>query len=192
MPVSEAEQDHRPDAAPQHPPSARPGSSWGWLNATLLVVVLGLVAATVLLWVKGPVVTPGQSQAEALSRQYVQVTKAARAETLAFLSVDYQNMDPLIAKVLAGATGSFKDQYDKAKVNIKASAQSSQAKTTSSIKAMGLGEVQPDSAVVFVAVDSQVTNRLTKGVAQPRYYRLQLSMKRVSGRWLTSDLQFVG
>lgn len=173
------------------PPVPSTGS-WGWLNATLGVLLLGLLAGAVLLWVKGPLVLPGQTEAERVSRQYDDVTRAARAESLAFLTVDYQRMDPLIARVLAGATGDFKSQYDKSQVDVKASAQQSRAVAKSTVKSVGIGELKPDAATVFVAADSAVTNKLTKGKPQPRYYRLQLSMKRVHGRWLTSDLQFVG
>ncbi len=45
--------------------------------------------------------------------------------------------------------------------------------------------------MVFVAADSQVTNKSTKGKAQPRYYRLKLTMVRQGGTWLTSNLEFV-
>ena len=45
--------------------------------------------------------------------------------------------------------------------------------------------------MVFVAADSKVTNKSTKGKAQPRYYRLKLTMTQQGGKWLTSDLQFV-
>ena len=74
-----------------------------------MVLALLLVATTALLFTKGAAATPGDSKAEALSQQYEDVTEAARAETLAFLTVDYKNMDPLIAKVLAGATGTLQE-----------------------------------------------------------------------------------
>ena len=45
---------------------------------------------------------------------------------------------------------------------------------------------------MFVAADSRCTNKTTKGKAQPRYYRLKLTMVREGDKWLTSDLQFVG
>ena len=76
-----------------------------------MVLALLLVATTALLFTKGAAAAPGDSKAEALSQQYKDVTEAAEAETLAFLTVDYKNMDPLIQKVLDGATGNFKAQY---------------------------------------------------------------------------------
>jgi Mce-associated membrane protein len=168
------------------------GTSWRIANVVLVLVALALVVTSVLLFKDGAAATPGDSRAEALSSEYTDVTKAARDETLAFLTVDYQNMDPLIAKVLAGSTGSFKEQYERAKVTLKASAQQSQARSTGKVLSVGIADIDDTDAVVFVAADSQVTNASTKGKAQPRYYRLKLTMLRKGDKWLTSNLQFVG
>jgi Mce-associated membrane protein len=168
------------------------GTSWRVANIVLVVLVLLLVATSVLLFTKGAEATPGESKAETLSREYSQVTKAATDETLAFLTVDYKNMDPLIAKVLAGSTGSFKQQYSQAQVNLKSSAQQSRAVSTGKVLAVGVGNIDDSNAVVFIAADSQVTNESTKGKPQPRYYRLRVSMTRKGSAWLTSNLQFVG
>jgi Mce-associated membrane protein len=161
-------------------------------NIVLIVVALILVATTVLFFTKGAAATPGDSRAETLSRQYKQVTKAASDETLAFLTVDYKRMDPLIAKVLAGSTGTFKTQYQQAKVTLKASAEQSKAMSTGKVLTVGISDIDDTDAVVFVAANSQVTNSSTKGKAQPRYYRLKLTMLRKGDTWLTSNLQFVG
>ncbi len=158
----------------------------------LIVVALVLLATTILLFARGASAAPGESRAETLSRQYDEVTEAAREETEAFLTVDYKNMDPLIKKVLAGSTGSFKKQYDRAKVNLKASAQQAQAMSTGKVLHVGVGDIDATDAVVFVAADSKVRNKSTKGKSQPRYYRLKLTMVREDGKWLTSNLQFVG
>jgi Mce-associated membrane protein len=173
--------------------SAGPSStSWRVVNLVLVLLALVLVAGIVVFAVRGARADTGGSQADALSRQYGEVTKAAKAETLAFLTVDYKNMDPLIAKVLAGATGSFKTQYGGAQANLKTSAQTAQAVSTGKVLSAGVGDINGSNAVVFVAADSQVTNKSTKGKAQPRYYRLKLDMVRQGGKWLTSDLRFVG
>ena len=157
-----------------------------------MVLALVLVATTTLLLTKGAAATPGDSRAEALSREYEQVTKAAREETLAFLTVDYKNMDPLIEKVLAGSTGAFKEQYERAKVTLKATAQQGQSVATGDVKSIGIGDIDGDTAIVFVAADGSVTNKSTKDKAQPRAYRFKLTMVRKGDKWLTSDLQILG
>jgi Mce-associated membrane protein len=173
--------------------SAGPSStSWRFVNVTLVVLALLLVAATVFFFVDSANASPADEDEAALSKEYRAVTKAANAETIAFLTVDYTDMDPLIDKVLAGATGPFKSQYDGAKVNLKASAQQAQAVSTGKVLSTGVSEIDSKNAVVFVAADSQVKNKSTKGTAEPRYYRLKLTMTKKSGSWLMSDLQFVG
>jgi len=157
----------------------------------LVILALLLVAATVFFWVDSANATPaGQREAD-LSRQYAAATKAAEDETVAFLTVDYTNMDPLIEKVLAGATGSFKTQYAGARNNLKSSAQTAKAVSSGKVLATGVGDIDDDNAVVFVAADSQVKNKSTKGKSEPRYYRLKLTMKRDAGQWRTSNLEFV-
>ena len=156
-----------------------------------MVLALLLVVTTALLFTKGAAAAPGDSKAEALSKQYEDVTKAARAETLAFLTVDYKNMDPLIAKVLAGATGPFKEQYERAKVPLKATAQQGRSVATGKVKEVGIGDIDGDTAVVFVAADGSVKNKNSKGKAQPRAYRFKLTMVRKGDKWLTSNLQIL-
>ena len=119
------------------------------------------------------------------------MTGAARDETLAFLTVDYKNMDPLIEKVLAGSTGGCKHVL-RAEVNLKATAQQGQSVAIGNVLAVGVGDVDADTAVVFVAADGSVTNKNTKGKAQPRAYRFKLTMVRKGDKWLTSDLQILG
>jgi Mce-associated membrane protein len=55
----------------------------------------------------------------------------------------------------------------------------------------GVSDIDEKNAVVFIAADSQVKNKSTKGKAEPRYYRLKLTMTKVDGQWRTSDLEFV-
>ncbi len=156
-----------------------------------MVLALLLVVTSALLFTKGAAATPGDSKAEALSQQYEDVTKAARAQTLAFLTVDYQNMDALIAKVLAGSTGPFKQQYARAKGALKAAARQARSKATGEVKQIGIGDIDSDTAVVFIAADGSVTNKETKGKAQPRTYRFKMTMVRKGDKWLTSDLQIL-
>lgn len=173
-------------------PAGLAGTSWRAANVVLALVALALVATTIVLFTSGASATPGDSEAETLSRQYAEVTEAAREETEAFLTVDYKDMDPIIDRVLAGATGSFKREYSRAKVNLKASAQDARSVSTGKVLHVGVGDIDDSDAVVFVAADSQVRNRSTKQKAQPRYYRFKLTMVRKGDQWLTSNLQFVG
>ncbi len=176
------------DAAVQAEPR---GTSWRLVNVVLVLLALVLVAATVFFLVKARSDAGGGSRARSVSRQYDVVTSSATKETLAFLTVDYKDMDSRIAQVLAGSTGTFKSQYAAAKSQLKSSAVQSKAVSSGKVLHVGVGDLTSKSATVFVAADSQVTNLSTKGKAQPRYYRLELKLVRSGSHWLTSDLEFV-
>lgn len=167
------------------------GTSWRWVNIALVVLALLLVAASVFFFQRDARATTKDSAEATLSRQYAAVTRAAKAETLAFLTIDYRHMDPLIDRVVAGATGSFKQQYAGARANLKSSTTAAQAVSTGKIREVGVGDIDARTAVVFIAADSQVSNKSTKKAGEPRYYRLKLTMVRQGSKWLTSDLQFV-
>jgi Mce-associated membrane protein len=165
--------------------------SWGWLNAVLALLLVLVVVCVVVLAVQGASALPGSTADEKRAQEYADVKAAARAETNAFLTVDYKNMDPLIAKVLAGSTGDFHSEYDRAKVNLKSIAEESRAESQGTIKSVGIGDIDGNSAIVFVAADSSVLNKDTNGQRKARYYRFQLNMVRKGDSWLTSKLQFV-
>lgn len=165
--------------------------SWGLVNGVLGVLLVALVVTTVYFVVRGPREDPGAVSAAAVSREYDAVTAAARQETEAFLTVDYQDMAPTIKRVLSGATGQFKKEYKKAEVNLRSAAQQSKATSKGTVRAVGIGDLDRDSAIVYVAADSTVSNKSTGHKPEPRYYRFQLNMTKVGGTWLTANLQFV-
>lgn len=127
-----------------------------------------------------------------LTDAHREVAAAAEKETLAFLEVDYRDMEPLMQAVLDGATGDFAKQYAERQELLVEQAEKNKSVSSGKVVALGVGELDDDSALVYVAADSQVQNVNTGGTAQPRYYRLQLDLVREGDRWLTSNVQFVG
>ena len=128
---------------------------------------------------------------EELTADQREVAAAARTEALAFLTVDHRNMDPLIDAVLAGATGDFKEQYADQRARLVKEAKRTEAISTGEIVALGVGDLDADSATVLVAANSDVSNNRTGEEPQTRYYRLRLDLVREGDRWLTNNVQFV-
>lgn len=164
--------------------------------AGLLAVLLLAVAGTALLATDGAdrlrsAVTPGGSSSE-LAERHREVAEAAEELTLAFLRVDHRDMDPLMDAVLDGATGEFKQQYADKRETLVEEAARNESVSTGEVVALGVGDLDEDSAQVFVAANSMVSNKSTDGTEQPRYYRLQLDLVREGDRWLTTNVQFVG
>ena len=81
------------------------------IRGVLALILAGLCAWLVLFAVQGSAAAPGRTPTEQKAAAYADITRAAKAETLAFLAVDYTNMDKLTKRVLSGATGTFKTQY---------------------------------------------------------------------------------
>jgi Mce-associated membrane protein len=175
-------------------------SLWLWTTIALGVVLLAVVATIATLALVRddgtrelqsaamPWEDPGGETTET-SRD---VAAAARTETLAFLEVDYRAMEPLTEKVLDGATGEFKKQYADRVEDLVTQAKENKSISEGEVVALGIGELDDDSALVHVAANSQVQNSTTGGTPQPRYYRLQLDMVREGDQCLVSQLQFVG
>ncbi len=165
------------------------------LASVLALACVGIVAAKAF----APGVLPSSwTAAQDAEDRQADVTTAARKVTNAFLDVDYRDMDPRTAKVLALSTGTFKKQYQKSQVELTAAARQNQAVSTGKVRNVGIGDIDEDSAVVFVAADSTVTNKAVtaakaKGqkVDDQRYYRFQLNLTKVGDQWLLNNLEFV-
>ena len=142
--------------------------------------------------VRGSAAAPGSSPSEARAAEFSDVTRAARTETLAFLAVDHRKMDELTKRVLDGATGEFKKQYQTSLKSLKDAAVSQESISKGHVDQVALGETDSDSATVFVAAGSKVQNKGTKGQVEDRSWRMKLTMARVDDRWLISKLEFVG
>lgn len=151
----------------------------------------GLVAATVLttvlcVWLG---LKLADQRAEEQRRQDILAT--ARQSALGFISLDYRHYDRDSGNVLKGATGEFKKEF--AAQSAQLTKLVAQNKSVSEGQILEAGIVRSDSrsARVLVVADSKVTNTAAPE-GRPRTYRLQLDLARVAGRWLTSDVAFVG
>lgn len=155
------------------------------------LLTAGLITATVLttalsIWLA--LGLHGQHEAEGRRQD---ILAAARQSALNFTSLDYRHYDRDSANVLSSATGDFKKQF--AAQTKQLTELVAQNKSISEGQVLEAGIVRSDktSARVLVVADSKVTNTaVPKG--EPRTYRLQLDLVHRDGRWLTSDVEFVG
>ena len=157
-----------------------------WVIGGLAVVLVALLVAI------GVVVASRESVDDDLTAAQQEVAAAARTEALAFLRVDHTDMDPLIDAVLAGATGDFAEQYASQREMLTSEAIRTEATSTGEVVALGVGSLEGDAATVLLAANSTVSNTSTGSEGQVRYYRLRLDLVRQGGRWLTTDVRFVG
>lgn len=171
------------------------------VNAVLAALLALLLVYLLVIVVVGSRAVPGTTAAERTVDTYAAVRAAAREEVDAFLEIDYRKMDPLLAKVLDGATGSFRAQYRTNRVNLKAAAEAARAVSTGEVEEIGISKLGPGTATLYVAADAVVRNRSTGKVKRTkacphdgavcRYYRLKVTMDRVGSTWKMSGLDFV-
>jgi Mce-associated membrane protein len=159
-----------------------------WL--TTLVVLLALAAGlgAALTWR-----THGD-RADAATRQerYGAVVAAAEAEVTAFVNLRYDRAAESVDAVAAGATGEFREHYDRSSRRVVRALERSRSVMTGRVVWSGVSAISPARATVIVATTGTVSNRRTHGTQQPREFRLRVSLTHEDGRWRTSDIEFVG
>ena len=119
------------------------------------------------------------------------ILSAARQSALNFTSLDYRHYDRDSAHVLESATGDFKKQFSAQTQDLTKLVAENRSVSEGQVLDAGIVRSDAHSARVLVVADSKVTNTaVPKGEA--RTYRLQLDLVYRGGRWLTSDVEFVG
>jgi len=173
------------------------------LNATLYVVVMVAAALLVVLAVrtfdddptptslpvKGMVELDEASSGE--QQRYADILDSASAEATAFLNIRYDDTQTAIDAVLGGATGDFRDQYEKSTEALVKLLDQYKSVRTGEVLWAGVVAQDPDSATVILATTGTVQNTSTGEEPYSENYRVQMQLVLEKGRWLTSDLQFV-
>lgn len=163
----------------------------GVTGSRVRLLAAGLVATTVLTAVLCVWLGLKLADQRAAEQRRQDILAAARQSALNFTSLDYRHYDRDSGNVLKGATGEFKKEF--AAQTAQLTKLVAQNKSVSQGQVLEAGIVRSDarSARVLVVADSKVTNTGAPE-GQARTYRLQLDLTRVAGRWLTSDVTFVG
>jgi Mce-associated membrane protein len=170
------------DVPAEAPPPGRGRHLWlAWLLSVLLV--LALAAAVVV-----GVVLAGQRSREA---DRDALLKAGRQTVVDFTTYEYRSWDADVQRVLADATGPFKDEFSTTAGQLKAPVVANKATSRGEVLEAGVVLTDADSAQVLVVADATITNTAAPD-GQLRHYRIKLDMVRVGDAWLTAGLQAVG
>lgn len=151
-------------------------------------LVLGVVLLALV--VTGGVLAPRWAQAREVEDRHDKVLAAARAEALAFTTLDHRTVGEDTERVLAGATGAFARQFRASVDQVTELATENESVSKGKVLSAGVVSADDDSARVVVVADSTVSNVNTE-TPQPRHYRIQMDLVLQGGSWLVSDLQFV-
>ncbi|MGI5374977.1 hypothetical protein ACQEV2_12145 [Streptomyces sp. CA-251387] len=155
------------------------------------MVTAGLVAATVLTTAVTIWLTFGLLEHREAEQRRQDILAAARQSALNFTSLDYRHYDRDSANVLSGATGDFKKQFAAQTKQLTQLVAQNKSVSEGQVLEAGIVRADEDSARVLVVADSKVTNTAVPQ-GEARTYRLQLDLVHKDGRWLTSDVEFVG
>jgi len=169
-----------PLPAPGWPRAARPGAVAGTLAGIAAVLVLSAVALALALALRpaGNGLDPGASAA----------LFAARQEVVNFTSFDYRHLAADFAQVATDATGPFAHDFASQESNLRQRFTTTRAVSRGTILEAGVATFAASAATVVVAVDDVVTNASTPAGSTLRY-RLQVSLVRLHGRWVVSDVR---
>ncbi|GAB2860210.1 hypothetical protein GCM10027074_29220 [Streptomyces deserti] len=154
-------------------------------------VTAGLVVATVLttalaVWLSLSLYT--QREAD---QRHQDILAAARQSALNFTSLDYRHYDRDSGNVLKNATGDFRKEFAAQTEELTRLVAANKSVSEGQVLEAGIVRSDDRSARVLVVADSKVTNTAVPQ-GEARTYRLQLDLVLEGGRWLTSDVEFVG
>jgi Mce-associated membrane protein len=127
----------------------------------------------------------------ALDNAHEAALAAARQTAVNFVSVSASSVDRDLQRIVAGATGEFKDEFVRGQAQVRAAIVENKVESTGTVLRAGLVSGDRRSAVVLVAVDATVKN-VKAPDGRPSHYRIQVDVTRDGGAWLVSRLQFVG
>ncbi|MFI6763974.1 hypothetical protein [Streptomyces sp. NPDC050355] len=119
------------------------------------------------------------------------ILAAARQSAVNFTSLDYRHYDRDSKNVLKGATGDFKEQFTAQTKELTKLVADNKSVSEGHVLEAGIAKAGDTSARVLVVADGRVTN-VAAPQGQARNYRLQLDLVLEGGRWLTSNVEFVG
>jgi Mce-associated membrane protein len=153
------------------------------LIAVLCVLLLALAAAALIGALKLREYS-GRDNARAAA------LAAARTEALNLTSIDSTAIDADLKRVVDGATGGFKSDFQQRSQDLKTVLTENQVIAEGRVLDAALVRSDTETATALVVVDSNVKNKAAPA-GRANTYRMQLDLERHGGRWLTSALQFV-
>jgi len=152
-----------------------------WAVAVLLALAAVIVATTLgrAAWERD---RGAATRAEALA--------AGRQLAVNFVTLDASRFDADTGRVVEGATGDFKKQYEDALRELKPVVESNRTVSTVERAEASYVSGDADSAVVLVGLVAPTTNA-SATEPEKKTYRIRLDLAKVGDSWKVSTLDFV-
>jgi Mce-associated membrane protein len=153
--------------------------------ATLVGVVAILASTSVAGWLGYR-----EHQARQAQQQTDLLIRVARQGALNLTTIDWHHADSDIRRILDSATGAFHDDFSKRSQPFIEVLKKAQSKSVGTINEAGLESQSGDEALVMVAVSVVATN-VGEPEAEPRHWRMRVSVKKVGDEAKVSNVAFV-
>ncbi len=164
--------------------SAKPGMSHVRL-ATIVGLVLVVALAGLTGWLGFR--TYQSHQAEEQRNLFLQV---GRQGALNLTTIDWQQADANVQRILDSATGTFYDDFQKRSQPFVEVVKQAQSKSVGTISEAGLESESDNGAQVLVAVQVKTSNAGAPEQA-PRAWRMRISVEKVGDEAKVSNVEFV-
>lgn len=128
---------------------------------------------------------------ESVDDRRADALRAATQSALNLTSIDNREFDADVARVLEGSTGAFKTDFEARSKDLESVLTENQVVSQGKVIEAGLVRDDERTATALVVVDSEVRNTAAPE-GRVNTYRMRLELELVDGRWLTSQLEFVG
>jgi Mce-associated membrane protein len=159
------------------------------MSPVRLATVVGVVAVVASTSVAGWL-GYREHQARQAQQQNELLIRVGRQGALNLTTIDYQHADSDIRRILDSATGSFYDDFAKRSQPFVEVVKKAQSKSVGTVTEAGLESQSGDEALVMVAV-SVVTTNVGEPEAEPRHWRMRISVKKVGDDAKVSNVAFV-
>jgi Mce-associated membrane protein len=128
------------------------------------------------------------SDREQASSLREQALSAGRQIAVDFAAYDYRHLQADFRRVAGESTGSFKKQFTSSFSGLQDLFSKAKAVSTAEVASAAVVDAGPRTATVVIAINREITNT-TVPDGQKDSLAVQLTLSRVDGRWLASDLK---
>lgn len=153
------------------------------------VVMAALVGAAIGFGVAGHGQSAGAGEPNSTEAA---VLTAARSEALALTTIRYGTARQDLDRILAGATGPLRTQFEKERAQLPQTLAANKSSETGTVRAAALSSVSGAKATAVVAVDATLTGSDIGSSGVVKHYRMVVSLQRLAGHWLASNVAFAG
>lgn len=127
---------------------------------------------------------------QAGDRQRAEFVAAARQAAVTLMSIDFNNPQESVQRIVDNSTGSFRQEFEGAADDFIKMAKDAKVTTKATATAAAVESITVDSAVALVSVSSTVTNAAGADEA-PRSWRLTVDLQREGDQIKMAKVEFV-